>query len=69
MPVQSKTTVVLEKALIDAFRELYPQRGAMKSFFNKCLRKFVEIHDHDEEAVVRMAVEEAVKEMEEEEEE
>ena len=60
---------MLEKELVDGFRELYPQRGALKTFMNKCLKKFTEIHDHDEEAVVRQAVEEAVGEMKEEEEE
>ncbi len=63
MPVSYKTTVELEKGLVDGFRELYPQRGALKIFVNSCLRKFAEIHDHDLDGEITKTVEFALEEM------
>jgi hypothetical protein len=41
----SKVCVDIETDLIDRFREIYPQHGAIKWFFNEALRAFIEIHD------------------------
>jgi hypothetical protein len=41
----SKVCVDIETPLIDRFREIYPQHGAIKWFFNEVLRAFIEIHD------------------------
>jgi len=50
---------------VEGFKELYPQRGALKWFVNLCLWKFVEIHDHDLDKEIGETVEAAVKEMKE----
>jgi len=44
---------------VDRFRELYPQRGALKWFVNLCLVKFAEIHDHDLDREIGEVVEAA----------
>ena len=61
-----KTTVELERKAVEAFRELYPQRGALKTFFNACLKKLVEIHDHDMDREIAETVEGALEEIKEE---
>ena len=39
-----KTTVDLDNENLDAFKSIYPMRGAIKWFVNQCLERFVEIH-------------------------
>jgi len=55
----TKTCVDLESDLIERFREIYPQHGAVKWFFNEALRNFVEIHDPER---VSEEIRESVKE-------
>ena len=66
MRTNFKTTVDLERSEVEAFRELYPQRGALKHFFNVCLKKFVEIHDHDYDREIGETVEGALEEIKDE---
>ncbi len=66
MKTSYKTTVELDRASINAFRELYPQRGAMKTFFNTCLEKFLEIHNHDYDREISETVGATLEEMQEE---
>ena len=62
-----KTTVELERHLVENFRELYPQRGALKTFFNACLKRFAEVHDHESMSrELSITVEEAVEDLKEE---
>ena len=63
-----KTTVELERKAVEALRELYPQRWALKTFFNACLWKLVEIHDHDMDKEIAETVEGALEELKGEEE-
>ena len=64
----TKLSVDVESPLLDRFREVYPQHGAMKWFFNTVLRNFLEIHDperiHEE---ISMAVDVALESFEEDE--
>jgi len=60
----TKTCVELEESSLSRFKEIFPQHGAVKWFFNSCLRKFFEIHDPnviDED--IRASVEEALGQM------
>lgn len=41
----SKTSIDINRDLLDKFKEIYPQRGAVKHFINKVLEIFVESHE------------------------
>ena len=59
-----KTTIELNKAHVAAFREMFPQQGSIKWFFQLCLENFVNIHRPDEtNQEIRSAVSQAVEDM------
>lgn len=58
-----KTTVELDRRNVELFRVFYPQHGALKDFFNKCLDKFVQIHESTEDKDITTAVNETMEEM------
>jgi len=63
----TKVSVDIETELLDRFREIYPQHGMTKWFFNECLRAFEEIHDPEKiPTEIRLAVERAILPQEEE---
>lgn len=39
-----KTTVDLHEGNLDKFRSIYPMKGSIKWFMNKCLEEFVDLH-------------------------
>lgn len=58
----TKICVDIETPLIERLREIYPQHGSIKWFFNEALRAFVEVHDptqidEDMKAAVEKALE------------
>jgi hypothetical protein len=57
----TKTCVDIESPLIARFREIYPQHGSVKWFFNEAFRAFLEIHDPEKvREEIKTAVEEAI---------
>ena len=62
-----RTSVYLDQSLVDRFKESFPQQGALKEFFNSCLRKFVEIHEAGRlDAEISETVQSVVEEMKDE---
>lgn len=62
-----KTTIEVNKAYAEAFREMFPQQGSLKWFFNLCLENFVNIHRTDEtDQEIRSSVSQALEDMKDE---
>lgn len=63
-----KTSVTLDESLVERFRSYYPQNGSLSWFFNECLKTFIKIHAIEFDEEMKQTVEEALKEISEEEE-
>lgn len=55
-----RTSVDLDEESLERFKEIYPQHGSLKWFFNKCLDIFVEKHNFNIIGVIEETVDEAL---------